>query len=120
MAAATFADTNDFPTFGVAETTPSILQPRSRWSATSLERIRLKLRELALRLSKPWTSRRRASVPLHANGRACARLGKIGAAILTCVTSLPKLALSSNELCCIASLTPQEAWEHTGRWLRFD
>ena len=61
IAAATFAETNDLPTLGVAETTPSMRQPRSRCSATSLERIRLKLRELALRLSNPCTSRRRAS-----------------------------------------------------------
>ena len=42
-----------FADIGVAETMPSIRQPFSRWSATSFERIRLKLRELALRLSKP-------------------------------------------------------------------
>ena len=99
MAAATFEDTNDFPTLGVAEATPSMRQPRSRCSATSLERIRLKLRELALRLSKPWTSRRRAWPELQRNSSVCARVGKAGP-ILTCLTSPPDSGFGSNELCC--------------------
>src|SRR5437868_998276 len=108
IAAATLADTNDFPTLGVAEATPSILQPRSRWSATSFERIRLKLRELALRLSKPCTNRRFASPRVQRNSSVCARAGKTGA-ILTCLTSPPKSDFASNELCCKPLLPREES-----------
>src|SRR5690242_21408480 len=99
MAAATFAETNDLPTLGVAETTPSIRHPRSRWIVTSFDRMRLKLRELALRLSKPCTSRRRASAGVHRNSSVCARVGKTGV-ILTGLTSLPGSDLGPIELCC--------------------
>jgi hypothetical protein len=43
----------DFPTFGVAETTPNIRQPFFALSSSSRARIRLKLRERASMLSKP-------------------------------------------------------------------
>src|SRR3954447_23833871 len=108
MAAATLAETNDLPTLGVAETTPSMRQPRSRCRATSLERMRLKLRELALRLSKPWTSFRRAWPELHGNSSVCARVGKAGP-ILTCLTSAPTPGFGSNGLCCKPLLPCQQA-----------
>src|SRR3954447_21245705 len=99
MAAARFAETKDLPTLGVAETIPSIRHPRSRLSAASLERMRLKLRELALRLSKPWTKRRFAAAPLQANSIACAREGKTGA-IVAGLTSLSALGRFSYTLGC--------------------
>src|SRR6476620_9684027 len=113
-----FADTNDFPTSGVADATPSNRQPRSRFRATSLDRIRLKVRELALRLSKPWTRRRRASALLQANSTAWLRAGMSGA-IFTCLTSPPALDRGSNELCCKSFLPRQEARKATGAVLCF-
>jgi hypothetical protein len=72
--------------------------------------MRLKLRELALRLSKPWTKRRLAAGPLHGNAIAWLRVGKTGA-ILTCLTSLSKSDLCSKGLCCKALLPRQKGGE---------
>src|SRR4051794_16756554 len=112
MAAATFAETKDFPTLGVAERTPSSRQPRSRCIATSFDRIKLKVRELAFRLSKPCTKRRRASALFQANSTAWLRAGRAGA-ILTCLMSEGAPDRGSSELCCKAILPRQEAAKST-------
>src|SRR6476620_10235205 len=69
--------------------------------------MRLKLRELALRLSKPWTKRSRASLPLQGISTAWLREGKTGP-ILTCLTSPTAFGRASDELGCNSLLPGQE------------